>query len=166
MNSEKITTNWHELMPAIVVLVLAVTFLLWAQIYEGRGRVVPTLVGWVTIVLATLDIVSHTGTRLGNYIGQVLSGTARASSKTAPESKRLVQREVVAILWISGFITLVAVFGFLATIPFYMVLFMRVQGRMSWRQSIIVAIVTTLFVWLAFELLLRYNVYGGLLFED
>lgn len=165
MSSEKITVDWRELMPAIVVFVLAVTFLLWAQIYEGRERLVPTLVAWLTIGLATLDILSCSGTRFGQFMGKVLSGAASTDTDKVPKLGGVLRRQVIAVVWMSGFVALVAVVGFLPVIPIYVLLFMRLQGGKPWRQSVIAAVATSLFVWVAFELLLRYNVYGGLLFE-
>ena len=165
MSREALTIDRRGLAPAIVVFVLAVGFLIWAQSYDGRGRLVPVLVGWLTSGLAALDLIVHSGTRFGRYVDQLLSGAMRSAVDDAAASKSMFRREAIAVLWLFGFVALVAVFGFVAVIPFYILIFMVVQGRRSLRESVIAALCTTLFVFVVFEIFLRYNVYGGLLFH-
>jgi hypothetical protein len=77
---------------------------------------------------------------------------------------RGVRRETIAILWIAGATAVMVLAGFLVGIPVYVFCYMVLHARRPVRQGVIAALVTTGAIWLAFELLLSYQLFRGVLF--
>ena len=163
--SEESPSVRRGMVPALIVLSLSVVYLPWAYSYDPEGRAVPVLVGWLTVGLAALDIMTQTNTPFGRYLFQLLSGRAMDAGLKEPGAEYTFGRQFVAVLWLIGFVGAVTLVGFLITVPIYVLVFMKFQGRKSLRQSIIAAVVITAVVWVMFEGLLRYEVYPGILFE-
>ena len=150
--------------PAAAGFALAVVFLVWSYAYEGRAHVVPMLIGWCAAALTLLDIYIQTGTRSARACAASCRG-ARLDSSTAPDGDAArASGPVRACLWVAAFVALVAAIGFVAAIPVYTLVFMRLQGRLPWRRCAISAGVITAVTWIVFEQLLRYKVFEGALF--
>jgi hypothetical protein len=66
--------------------------------------------------------------------------------------------------WIGGLALAIYIIGFLISIPLFIMLYLKRKGS-GWLKSIIVAGVTTAFLYLAFEVALRVDLYRGLLFD-
>jgi hypothetical protein len=163
MNARK-SAIWN-LMPPFAMLAFSAVFLVWSYTYGERGQQVPVLVGWVMVFLCVLDVVASSGTRTGDMVRAFFSGTLIGEEAGAAAGKPL-DRTLTAILWPTMFVVLVAAFGFMPVIPVYAFLFVVAQGRKTVRQGIISAAVTTLFTYVVFEVLLRYEVYRGLVFSS
>lgn len=153
-----------SLIPPVLMLAFSTLFLVWSYTYGERAQQMPVLVGWVMVILCALDVVASTGTRVGDMVRAFFSGTLIGEAVSTAAGKPL-SRTLIAMLWPMAFVVLVAVFGFMPVIPVYAFLFVVVQGRKSVRQGIISAVVTTVFTYVVFELLLRYEVYGGIVFS-
>ena len=151
------------LVPPVVMLVFSVAFLGWSYTYGERAQQMPVLVGWVMLVLCAFDVVASSGTHVGDIVRAFFSGTLIGEKPDTAAGKPL-DRTLIAILWPVGFVGLVGIFGFMPVIPVYAFLFVVVQGRRGVRQGIVSAAVTTVFTYVVFELLLRYEVYRGIVF--
>ena len=68
------------------------------------------------------------------------------------------------MIWVVGYVVAIYVFGFLATTPVYIFLYMFLHGRKSVRISALSAIITTAAIWITFEYLFHYPLYPGLIF--
>jgi hypothetical protein len=77
-----------------------------------------------------------------------------------------LRAELMAFLWIVFAAAGVALFGFLLTIPVYVFVYTVFRGGKPLVIAGLTAIVATLAIWVAFELLLEYEIYRGLLFSD
>jgi hypothetical protein len=147
---------------SIGVLVFFVVVLVWTfRFPESRGQEFPALVSVTAIVLCLIDMVTHTDTAAGRRLAAVLSGSIRP---TASAMTRGVRRETIAILWIAGATAVMVLAGFLVGIPVYVFCYMVLHARRPVRQGVIAALVTTGAIWLAFELLLSYQLFRGVLF--
>lgn len=162
------TERRRNLYVSLIVLALMVGFLFWALDFDPRGRMMPVLVAWIGIVLATLDVIAHTDNKVGRWLALVLSGTFEEMRRTEDPAVRSARfrREVAACLWMLAAVALVFVVGFLPAIPVYIFAYMLIYGKRSVRQSGITALVTVFFVWLVFEIFLQYEIYRGILFSD
>ena len=149
---------------AFIVLGFFAAMLLWSeQITQVRGREFPLLVSGAGIVLAVLDVIAHTETRIGRWIAQILSGSAHASEERLIVG---IRRELVVMLWIVAATALMVLFGFVAGIPAYVFGYSMLHGQRTVRQSAIAAITTVFAIWVGFALLLNYALYPGLLFAS
>ncbi len=63
--------------------------------------------------------------------------------------------------WILGFAFGIYLFGFFVAIPVFLIAYLKSRQR-SWTITLSLTIVTTLFVWIVFELLLSADLWKGL----
>jgi hypothetical protein len=158
-------TNWRDFGAALVVLALAVVFLLWTQTIPARATAMPTLVGWLAVALALIDVVAQTETAVGRAFRRfvaaekVIEWKAQGDGEDAPWG-----RVLLSVLWVVAYLAGVYLVGFLLTTPVYVLLYMILHGRKSLRTAGITAILTTALVWLTFEIAFKYPLYPGVLF--
>jgi hypothetical protein len=70
------------------------------------------------------------------------------------------RRAVMVFCWIAGFIVAVYLIGFPWTVPLFMLLYLKLQSRASWVQSVALTVIT----WVGFYLLFQRLVH--IRFED
>ena len=162
--NQSLTRNWRGMGSALLVLGLSLVFLPWAYRYDPQGRAVPVLVGWLTLGLAALDVITQTNTRIGRTLAQMLSG--RPLDAQAEVEDHALRPQIVAMLWLVGFFAGAILVGFLITIPIYVISFMRYQGRKPLLPCAVSAVAVTTIMWIVFEVLLKYELYKGLIFEN
>lgn len=150
--------------PPVAMLAFSAVFLGWSYTYGERAQQMPVLVGWVMVILCMLDLVASSGTRVGDMVRAFFSGTFIGEKPGAATGQPL-GRTLIAMIWPTAFVMLVGLFGYMPVIPVYAFLFVVAQGRKTVRQGIISAAVTTAFTYVVFELLLRYEVYKGIVFS-
>jgi hypothetical protein len=156
--------RWGDFAPSLIVLAIAIVYLLWAQIYPRATGTVPSLVAWATIILALIDLAAHTETRLGRSVRRVV-GQPRADQAAGEQEQTVGWRTILyANLWPIGYVAAVIVAGFMLTTPLYVLLYMWLHGRKSVLFCAVSGVVTTLLIWLTFEVLFRYPLYQGVLF--
>ena len=157
-----LSSKQRNLAVSVGVLVFFVVILVWTYRFpEARGREFPALVSMAAILLCLIDIVAHTDTAFGRRLDAVLTGEIEGPTGVLRHGAR---REAIAILWLAGATLLIVVAGFLAGIPVYVFGYMVLHAGRPLRQGAIAALVTTGAIWLAFELLLGYQLFRGVLF--
>jgi Tripartite tricarboxylate transporter TctB family len=148
---------------SLIVLSFFLIMLVWSeQIAHQRGRDFPILVSAAGAVLGLIDLIAHSGTAFGERLALVLSGAARIQS----EQSYGFRREMIAILWIVAATAVMVLAGFLAAIPLYVFGYMLLHARRTVWQGAIAALATTVAIWAGFELLLSYDLYRGVLFQN
>jgi hypothetical protein len=158
-------TNWRDFGAALVVLAGAVVFLLWTQTVPARAAAMPTLVGWLTIVLALIDIVAQTNTAVGGAVRRFISAEKVIEWKAQGDGEDATWgRVLLSVLWVIGYLGGVYLAGFLLTTPLYVFSYMLLHGGKSLRVAGIMAVVTTVLIWLTFEIAFKYPLYPGILF--
>jgi hypothetical protein len=70
--------------------------------------------------------------------------------------------EYTVILWLLALVGMIIIFGLLVSLPIFTLLFMKFYGSETWRFSFVVAIVSLLFIYLIFFLLLNLTSYEGI----
>jgi hypothetical protein len=153
-----------DLYVSLVMLAAMVAMLILSYQLDPKGRMMPVLVAWAGIVLCALDAFGHTDSRAGRWVGMFLSD--RLDLQKRPPAARRLSVEALACFWMMVALALMLVLGFILATPLYILGYMLIYGRRSFRQSAITAVVTTAFIWVVFEILLQYNLYRGILFED
>jgi hypothetical protein len=154
----------REFWAAILVLALSVSYLLWAKTYPPAAGAVPVLVAWTTIVLSIVDAVSQFQTPLGRWVRRLVTAEKIVEWKMEGDEDAPLTRILLAVAWISGYLTALFLIGFMIATPIYILSYMRIHGGRSLRDSALAAAATTLAIWLTFVLLFRYPLYPGVLF--
>ncbi len=150
----------RNLYASIATLAIFAGLFVWSEgIADVRGREFPVLVSGAAVLLGVLDVLAHTGTAAGRWIAAALAG----GTAPAPEPRRRLPAEALAVAWVAAALALVVVAGFLVAIPVYVFAYLILHGKRTLRVSLIAAVATTFGIWLGFEILLRYELYGGML---
>ena len=158
-------TNWRDFGAALVVLAGAVVFLLWTQTVPARAAAMPTLVAWLAIVLALIDVVAQTETAVGRVVRRFVSAEKVIEWKAQGDGEDATWGRVfLSVLWVIGYLGGIYLVGFLLTTPLYVFLYMVLHGAKSLRTAGIMAIATTVLIWLTFEIAFKYPLYPGILF--
>ena len=66
--------------------------------------------------------------------------------------------------WIVGFALSIYVFGYLIAITLFLISFLRSE-KFGWNKAIVIALTTTVTIYVLFEVLLRSGLWKGLIFE-
>ncbi len=87
----------------------------------------------------------------------------KKKEKLSPAEKR--KRELTGIAWLIGFVLALGLFGFPIAICGYMIAFMRFYSKESWKLTLIYTGLLFAFIWIAFVVFLKSNLYWGLIFD-
>lgn len=144
---------------AFAVLGFFMFFVYETYQYEGTVRLFPLLVGYIGIGLAVLDIMSLTASRAGQFVGSIFGAAFDPSNLEG----RSVTREIIVILAMCLIVALIYVVGFLISAPLVVMGWMAIAGRKSPLLTLVTGVATFLFIYGLFEVVLRYELYRGLL---
>jgi len=70
------------------------------------------------------------------------------------DTRTILLRAATFFGWLVGFLASMSVIGLIPTVPLFIVLYMRMEGREPWRITLPMAIFMTLFIWGLFDRLL------------
>ncbi len=148
---------------AIVVLAFMSYFIFESYAYKPAIRLFPLLVGFAGVALCILDIFSNTNTAFGRIINTVF-GT-ELTKPDGNEAPRKIAKELIIFAWMSGLVLGIYVVGFLVMTIVFVFLWMWVQGGRTIMSSLYTSVATFAFIYLLFSVILRYELYVGILFE-
>jgi len=150
--------------PALALLILTVAYLQKAYGYRPEARAFPTAVAWMMLALLSLDLVSRTRTRIGTRLLRWLNPAALEPPRVPRRSPALPGAELAAALWVLGFAVALVLLGIMTAVPVYVFMAMRLRARRSFGVSAVAAGGVSVFIWLLFAVLLRLDLYPGVLF--
>jgi hypothetical protein len=150
-----------EALPALGLLIITIAYLMAAYQYSPASRAFPVMVASSMIVLVALDLVSRTPTKLGRAVTRWLNPASAAADTT-----RINRHDLVAILWIAGFVTALVLVGVPCAVLMFVFASARWRGERSYAVSLLLAVATVMVIWLLFAQLLRIDLYPGLLSGD
>lgn len=150
-------------LPAFLLLVLTSAYLAIAYRYKPDSRAMPVAVAWAMIALLGVDLAARTRTRPGERLIRWLNPAADPE-KAARQKSYPARKQIAAMLWILGFAAALVLMGVLYAVPLYVFAAMRLRGRRSYRVCLAGAGGATLAIWLLFSVLLRLELFPGLLF--
>lgn len=136
--------------------------------YNPLARLIPLVVSVPALLISfTQFILDLRETLRGEPPDQEAAGKegARRKEKRGFSPQELRHRELLAVGWLLAFLGLIILAGFLAAIPIFILVFMRLYGRESWRLSLGLAVVLLIFVYAVFEIILGSDLYQGLILE-
>lgn len=163
--TERTRSTPYDYVAPIFFVIFSIAFLVVAHRYAPASREVPVAVGYAGLALAFVDLLTRLRTPLGRKLKQMLSAGTEPVKVGRAEAGLSVAREGAAILWLVGFVVVTLTVGLLATIPSYVYLYMTTWGRRTRAHAVIGAIGATAFTYVLFELVLRYPLYRGVLFN-
>ena len=155
--------SWYNLFPAFL-LVLFATMLTEAADWNPLARIIPLIVGASAILFCALALANEIFKR-GTVKLESLDEKARAqvqekihmdikSNISHLPAKTLLTRGTIFFGWMVGFLASMATIGIIPTVPLFVTLFMRVEGREPWRIVLPMAAFMCVFVYFLFDQLL------------
>lgn len=148
----------RSVLPSVVILVFVVFYLITGYLsLDDTTRRVPLLAGVVTLVLVIIDIarvIIRGGAQSGSWV-------VEGGGVQVPESRG---RELAAISLVAAGVAAIYLLGFLIATPLYLFASIAFLGKQSSRAAAAVALLTSLAIYLIFEVVLDYPLFPGLLF--
>ena len=156
-------TPVSDYMPAFGLLIITAVYLATAYNYKADARAVPAGVAWVMLVLVTLDLVSRTQTGIGAALMHWLNPAGDTSNQK--EVKRYpALKQIAAVAWVAAFAAALVLIGILYAVPLYVFSSLFIQGRRPLPLCIGVSAAATAMIYVLFALVLRLELYPGILF--
>ncbi|WP_322044052.1 tripartite tricarboxylate transporter permease [Paraburkholderia sp. J67] len=128
--------------------------LVTAQGWMLMARIGPTVVASILVLAGSLSL-AYKVLVLSAENGVVQAGGIHmdiSSDHGDPLPNRLVLLRALGFFgWFLGFLASMSLIGMIPTVPIMIVAFMRVEGRESWRLSLILAACVTVFLFVVFD---------------
>jgi putative tricarboxylic transport membrane protein len=133
----------------LAMIALAIAALISSSHWDEAEQLVPRTACWAMLIAAALNLITE------------LFGADRPAAEAAPDDVPdrgpALTPGVVAgraggyFGWLAGFVGLVALVGFVPAIALFIVAYMRLAWRETWRSALIAAAATTVFCWVVFD---------------
>ena len=145
-----------------VFMIALMGYMLWeASAWNFKARIVPTIVGSLAIFFAAFSLFHNIFARriedreraAGNLAGETVHMDLESDTGHLPQSVILI-RAAMFYGWLVGFMVSMATIGLIPTVPLFVILFMRFEGKEPWRLIIPQAICLTLFIYVMFDQML------------
>lgn len=165
----------------LLSLGLMLTFLVLIIIalgYNPLARLLPLVVAIPIFILSVVQFLLDLREALGEGRAKTAKGAKEPSAteqfpegqskekgkrKLTPQEAR--RGELLAVGWIFGFFALIILVGFQIAIALFVFLFTRLYGREGWQTCIGLAAVCWIIVYVVFVVMLKSNLYPGVVFE-
>ena len=148
----------RSLLPSVATLFFVVAYLVAGYMtLDETTRYVPLMTGAVTFILLVIDIIRvivRGGAQSGSWV-------VEGGGVNVPESRG---REFAAVLLVAAGVGAIYLLGFIVAIPLYLFASIAFLGQQSIRVAAIVALLTSLVIYLVFEVMLDYQLFRGMLF--
>lgn len=148
--------------PAIVWIAMCAIYVVWAYRFNTISRTFPLMAGYLGLVLGVLDLISRLDGGLANIIRITMGAGFSNPEMTHYPSLR---EELTQVGWMTAFGISALFVGILPSVPAYVLLSMRINGRREWKQAIVTSLGVLFFVYLVFEVMLNFQLYRGVLFD-
>jgi len=153
-----------------LLLVFILIVILTSLTYSPQARLIPLLIGGVTLILGILVLISEFYPGLLRTLDVSLMDFATSATPTETDSEKPTEMQVVKkvlniSIWLASFLVLIYFIGFLISIGVFVLLFLKVYGKRSWVKTIIVSVLTWGFIYGTFEMFIKVELFRGILFE-
>ena len=147
-----------SLLLSLVVMLVSGWAVLAATAWPWKAALFPLVIGIPVFCLAAAEFCVA-------VLGRAPAGDARAVDfvLSTPAGHPLALRRTVATFaWLGAFALLIVALGFLAAIPVFVLLYLRVQGGEAWARSLILSLAAWALVYGLFVRLLHLPFPDGL----
>ena len=157
-------TELSDYLPAAAAAAVAAVYLGAAYQYSPEARATPLLIGWTVVALAgARHRVAHPDPpRAG--AGRLAQSRDQRPRHGAGHAEYPIGKQIMAIVWIAGFLAGFALIGATYAIPLYVFAATRWRGGRPYWVCLVSAACTLAGIWFLFGWLLRLELYPGLLF--
>lgn len=131
-----------------------------------QARIVPYIVGSAGFLFCTVslanDVFRHSDphAQAGEHAKIHMDVGANVGDL---DSRTVLIRSGIFFGWLVGFLGSMSLIGLIPTVPIFIILYMRLEGREPWRITLPIAVVMTLFIYGVFDRLLSVPWPGSLL---
>ena len=146
----------------VALFVMSGGFAIWSNQLPETPRMMPFLVAAITAILCVFDFLARGNSPFAQKVGHWLGADF---SNREMKHNPAISAEIAMLLWMVLCVGLMMFIGILPSVFVFVLIYMRYQGKQSWRNSVIASIGSLLFVVVVFEILLQYNLYRGALFD-
>ena len=148
-----------------LLVISSLSFVVASIGYGGEMGRVPLLIGSGCVILSILLLVSEINPKLEKVLRieglDLVKGTETGSEK----GKELNMAKLYTMLaWLGGLVILIIFVGFLIATGIFLFLFLKLFSNISWLKSLLITIIAWGFIFLLFGVLLRSNLFEGILF--
>lgn len=165
-------SSLEERVFTLVALTVVLGMTATSLAYRAPARLVPLVIGGATSAILIFLTVTLFVPRVGRWWRGVGGGSfldAVPEDEKEVEAERAEARrkrvlEFRVLAWLVALTALVYFFGFLPSIAVFLVAFLRVAGRESWKTSLLIATSVWGVIYLVFVVALGIRLYGGILF--
>ena len=153
----------RSIYPPLALIAASIIMIVWSQRYNETARLVPLLVSYSLLILSVIDLVCRFDRP---FIGPLRDFWGADFQNREMKHDPRPAGEVNQVLWIVGCVAGMMLIGILPTIPIFILSYIVINGRRSWLESIFVTALVFVFVYVVFEMLLDYELYRGVLFDE
>jgi len=128
------------------------------------AQIIPVIVGTAALVFATLslanevfrgrDKVAHGGEALVVEAQRSIHMDIAAVGQEHLSARTIATRGAIFFGWLVGYMVAMAVIGVIPTTLGFIIAYMRIEGRESWKITLIMAVSMAFMTWLLFDQLL------------
>ena len=152
-----------------MLLVYALVIVFTSLGYPADDRLIPVLIGIATIATGILVIINEVKpTLLSSFdIGLVEFAEAGKTEENGCHESRGTEagKRLIAISsWLIGFFVLIFLVGFIISVGVFILVFLKIYGKFSWIISTAETMLMLGFTYAIFELLLKAELFPGILF--
>lgn len=148
-----------SLVTALVLWLFVLLFVTLTYTFAARARVLPQIIGYPLLLVTTLSLIREVRAVL---LGRHISAGGRPAGEEVPETVGF-REEVVPFAWLAALVALVLALGFLVGSAIFIVAFLRLYGKESWRLCIGITLVLFVVIDFGFVQFFGYTVFPGYL---
>lgn len=160
----------------LALLGISIVFFFMALGYSYNGKLFPLIIIVILALMLILKIIGFFNPKIAAYFD--VHGIDLPDQKPSPAQSKTAEeeisdddiakwpRELAMGFWLVSLISLIYLVGFLLTVPLFLVLFLRFQGRHSWLVSGVTSLAVLAFIYVLFGILLSTPFPEGLVFLE
>jgi hypothetical protein len=153
---------------AVFVFLLSLFFVLMSFDYEHNSRLIPLLVGLLTLALVFAVLIHEI--RPFSILEKLNIDWTKElrvqESAFEKKDKDPARRIWIILFWMFGFFLLIFLFGFPISIALFTFVFLKIEAKAGWIRSSVMAGLSWAVVFVIFELAMGFELFEGVLFGE
>ncbi|MDR5815479.1 MULTISPECIES: tripartite tricarboxylate transporter permease [unclassified Caballeronia] len=142
----------------VFFIIVGIYMLASSQDWLLMARIGPTVVASILVIAGTLSLAYKVFVIPAHGVARASSGVHMDVSGDHDEQlpvRTVLKRAARFFSWFLAFLACMSVIGMLPTVPLMIVAYMRIEGRESWKLSLILAACVTVFLYIVFDQILH-----------